>query len=66
MGYEQKYYFGKDDNNDLPELVAGRTRKPMMGMRNFDDGQIPMGYLSKMGDRNTDTSTLTSELNKQY
>jgi hypothetical protein len=29
LGYEQRFFFGKDDNADLPELVAGRQRKPM-------------------------------------
>lgn len=27
LAYEQKYFFGKDDDAELPELVAGRLRK---------------------------------------
>ena len=49
LGYQQRFYFGKDDNNDLPELVAGRTRKPMTGIRGMEDGQGPINYLNKYG-----------------
>lgn len=27
LGFEQKDFLGKEDDNDLPELVAGRIRK---------------------------------------
>lgn len=27
LAYQQKYFFGKDDDAELPELVAGRLRK---------------------------------------
>jgi hypothetical protein len=30
LGYEQRFFFGKDDSADLPELVAGRQRKPII------------------------------------
>lgn len=65
LGYEQRYYFGKEDSADLPELVAGRTRKPILGVR--DEGMpITINFLNKYGDRAMDTSSLTTELNKYY
>jgi hypothetical protein len=27
LGYEQKYFFGREDDTELPELNPGRTRK---------------------------------------
>ena len=65
LGYEQRFHFGKDDCTDLPELVAGRTRKPMSGgMRGMDEG--PVNYMTKYGDRMMDTTSLTTELSKHY
>lgn len=64
LGYEQKYHFGKGDDTDLPELVAGRTRKPMPGMRGMDEG--PINYLNKYGDRMMDSTSLKTELSNYY
>lgn len=66
LGYEQRFYFGKDDGADLPELVAGRTRKPMPGMRGGDEEGFAINYMNKYGDRNMDTNSLATELNKHY
>lgn len=60
LGYEQRFYFGKDDSADLPELVAGRTRKPLGGMRGIDEGQMPINYMSKYGERVSDGSSLSA------
>ena len=35
LGYEQRFFFGKDDTADLPELVAGRQRKPIIARDPF-------------------------------
>lgn len=61
LGYEQRYYFGKDDNNNLPELVAGRTRKPMPGMRGGMDDGPTVNYMNKYGgERYMDNSSLSA------
>jgi hypothetical protein len=63
LGYEQRFFFGKDDNADLPELVAGRQRKPMK-----DGETMMMG--SKFGGYRHEgealKSSLSAELKKYY
>jgi len=48
LGYEQRFFFGKDDSADLPELVAGRQRKPMMKGETY--GNLS-GFASRFGVR---------------
>lgn len=66
LGYEQIFYFGKDDGADLPELVAGRTRKAIGGIRTGEDGCYPINYMNKYGERVIDSNSLANELKKYY
>jgi len=45
LSYEQKYFFGREDDAELPELAAGRVRK---NMKIEDDKKDKMGLPSTL------------------
>jgi hypothetical protein len=64
LGYEQRFFFGKDDSADLPELVAGRQRKSMK-----NEGYSQMNISNRFSIRSDGEmfhSSLSSELKKFY
>ena len=67
LGYEQRFFFGKDDTSDLPELVAGRQRKPII---KGSEGYSSMNAMSSRFHVRTEMdmmhSSLQTELRKYY
>ena len=43
LGFEQKYFFGKEDDNVLPELMAGRQRNKKTKTGENPDGEDESG-----------------------
>jgi hypothetical protein len=67
LGYEQRFFFGKDDTVDLPELVAGRQRKPIV---KGAEGYSSISALNSRFQTRTEGdllhSSLSAELKKYY
>jgi hypothetical protein len=67
LGYEQRFFFGKDDTSDLPELVAGRQRKPIIkGGDGYASINIMNSRFQMRSDNDIMHSSLSSELKKYY
>ena len=63
LGYEQRFFFGKDDSADLPELVAGRQRKPIIARDPFPGLS---GRFAMRMEGDPQPSSLSAELRKYY
>ena len=66
LAYEQKYYFGKDDNAELPELVAGRMRKNVRGEEGSFGQVMRFNQVFRGEVEPVQQSTLQTDLSKYY
>lgn len=66
LAYEQKFYFGKDDDTELPELVAGRQRKQPKTDEQKDYRFGPQRVPGQREDTQRNIGELEVELNRTY
>lgn len=66
LGYEQRFFFGKDDSADLPELVAGRQRKPILKGESYPMMGAMGNRFQLRSDGDILHSSLSNELKKYY